>query len=240
MKRFQRPLDRKALAVVALAVSAAWAGRGGSPSSGADAPSTRPVAVGTVSATEVARNFRSYQLMVPQPIRVRPGQSALCASAAPAAAPNPSRSAALAALLVYMNAPAASAFAEQVARYPVGAIVVKEKLSSKAPATRPTAPGATSQPAAGADGPAHPTWEAGSVGGMIKRAPGFAPANGDWEYFWVENPADRNGKADANPRRDGNDPRVESGQIASCTGCHQGRPTRDHVFGSWANPVNPQ
>ena len=52
---------------------------------------------------------------------------------------------------------------------------------------------------------------------MIKRAPGYDPANGDWKYFYFED-----GSA------------VESGRIAPCIACHRGASDRDFVFGDWA------
>jgi hypothetical protein len=54
------------------------------------------------------------------------------------------------------------------------------------------------------------------VGGMVKRAAGFDPAHGDWEYFYFEDPA-----------------HIESGAIATCTGCHASARATDYVFGSW-------
>lgn len=58
------------------------------------------------------------------------------------------------------------------------------------------------------------------VGGMVKRPAGFDPDHRDWEYFYFEDPR-----------------KVESGKIASCVSCHAGAATTDHVFGTWAKPV---
>ena len=54
------------------------------------------------------------------------------------------------------------------------------------------------------------------VGGMIKRAPGYDPAHGDWEYFYFEKPE-----------------KIERGRIATCVKCHAYAHTTDHVYGTW-------
>ncbi len=54
------------------------------------------------------------------------------------------------------------------------------------------------------------------VGGMVKRAPGYDPKHGDWEYFYFENTG-----------------KIESGRIASCVNCHVSAKDRDYVFGTW-------
>ena len=56
-------------------------------------------------------------------------------------------------------------------------------------------------------------------GGMIKRAPGYDPEHGDWEYFFFEDIA-----------------KIEHGKIASCVNCHHGAKDKDHVFKAWATP----
>jgi hypothetical protein len=62
------------------------------------------------------------------------------------------------------------AFQEQAKSYPVGSVIVKEKLMSSYydSSTKIT------------------TKESGGVGGMIKRYPGFNTLSGDWEYFYFE------------------------------------------------------
>jgi hypothetical protein len=105
---------------------------------------------------------------------------------------------------IYMNPSAATAFEQHKGAYPPGAAIIKEKafggyqedFSSTAP-----------RPKEG-------------VGGMIKRAPGYDPAHGDWEYFYCEYPA-----------------KIETGKISSCVSCHAGAATTDYVFGSWATSV---
>jgi hypothetical protein len=101
-----------------------------------------------------------------------------------------------------MNEPGARAFAERKRIYPEGSVVVKEKHFHEYQ-------GPNGRDAGGGDG----------VGGMIKRAAGFDPKHGDWEYFYFADPK-----------------RIESGRIASCVQCHAAAGETDHVFGTWAKP----
>jgi hypothetical protein len=57
---------------------------------------------------------------------------------------------------VYMSSTAAEAFENRVRSYPVGSVIVKEKL-----------PGS-------------------NIGGMVKRRAGYDPEHGDWEYFFKD------------------------------------------------------
>ena len=102
---------------------------------------------------------------------------------------------------VYMNALAAKAFREGPIPYPVGSVIVKEKegLQYYMPDR--------------SEAKLH-----NGVGGMVKRAPGFDAAHGDWEYFYFEDPS-----------------KIESGKIATCVKCHDGAAAKDHVFGDWAH-----
>jgi hypothetical protein len=50
---------------------------------------------------------------------------------------------------------------------------------------------------------------------MIKRAKGYDPANGDWEYFFH----DKAGK-------------FTSGKLATCANCHN-TAVQDHTFSVW-------
>ncbi len=52
---------------------------------------------------------------------------------------------------------------------------------------------------------------------MIKRPTGYDPDNGDWEYFYFEDPT-----------------KFEQGRIALCVECHRGAAATDYVFGGWA------
>ena len=51
---------------------------------------------------------------------------------------------------------------------------------------------------------------------MIKRSPGYDPANNDWEYFYFEKPAS-----------------IEKGAITACVQCHARASQDDYVFGGW-------
>ena len=58
----------------------------------------------------------------------------------------------------YVNESAAQAVADRAMEFPVGAVIVKEKLGDKKEVT--------------------------GVAGMIKRASGYDASNGDWEFFF--------------------------------------------------------
>jgi hypothetical protein len=90
---------------------------------------------------------------------------------------------------IYANPEAAEAIASKADEFPVGAVIVKEKLGAGGAVT--------------------------DVGGMIKRAPGYDTANGDWEFF-SHTPGGE----------------FTSGKIANCIDCHNNGP-RDHVFTAW-------
>jgi hypothetical protein len=94
-----------------------------------------------------------------------------------------------------MNGQAEAAF-KSGGTYPVGAAVVKRKLREK-----------------------NDKLVASGVGGMIKRAPGYDPKHGDWEYFYFEDEA-----------------KIESGKIDSCVNCHRLAAKTDFVFGNWGKP----
>ncbi len=60
---------------------------------------------------------------------------------------------------IYANPPAADSIAANAAEFPVGSVIVKEKL--------------------GRDGKS-----VSDIGGMVKRPKGYDAANGDWEFFF--------------------------------------------------------
>lgn len=149
-------------------------------------------------ARQLANSYRSLRLMTADPVFVEPALALLCRGATPddiqrareAAGPH-----ALTTVRIYMNDAAADTFGQPGLKYPVGSIIVKEKAATGVASDR------------GHDG----------IGGMIKRAPGYDPANSDWEYFYFENAAN-----------------IERGKIVSCIACHRGAADRDFVFGDWA------
>lgn len=65
---------------------------------------------------------------------------------------------------VFANDPAAAPLWDRLEKFPVGSLILKEKL----PAPDSTAPELFT--------------------GMLKREPGFWPENGDWEYFTLDGP----------------------------------------------------
>jgi hypothetical protein len=153
----------------------------------------------------LARNYAQLRLVTKTPVEVDQHFALLCIGiqqvhvdeARKRAGPH-----ALTAIRIFMNDLAYDAFHKVAATYPVGSVIVKEKrgleyflnTSSRSKATTP-------------DG----------VGGMIKRAPGFDPDHGDWEYFYFDDEA-----------------KIESGRIANCVQCHQAAAATDRVFGDWA------
>lgn len=96
----------------------------------------------------------------------------------------------------YANTVAVPALRGARGLMPVNSIVVKEKLRG---------------------------WDVPPVAyaAMIKRAPGYDPANGDWEYSYVSLP---NGK------------RFENGNLGNCRECHQKRKSQDYLFLTYFKP----
>lgn len=154
---------------------------------------------------EIARTYRSLNLVTKEPVHVSSELTALCIGiwrthveeAQEYAGPHAHTS-----IRIYMNDPAHAAFRKSAKEYPVGSIIVKEKQGLKF-----REEGAVERYSKTHDG----------VGGMIKRGPGFDPEHGDWEYFYFEDAS-----------------KVEKGKIASCIECHRGAAASDYVFGHWA------
>lgn len=157
------------------------------------------------TAEEVASRYPTYRKMTPETVYVNLELLMYCVPVGQARTEEAEERYgphAQTAIDVYMNAAAASAFpAGRKERYPVGAVVVKEKLILGRAASDPDPEGDR---------------RSVGVGGMIKRAPGFDPAGGDWEYFYFEDPE-----------------HIEAGKIESCARCHRGAVGTDFVFGSW-------
>jgi hypothetical protein len=124
-----------------------------------------------------------------------------------------------AAIQIYMNDVAARTFVSGGGSYEPGAVIVKQKsdqgyfdsesrkMVRSADAGR-MLPGELKRAVSTDNG----------VGGMVKRAPGFDPAHGDWEYFYFEAGS-----------------KIEAGPIASCVKCHEAARDTDYVFGTWAS-----
>ena len=79
---------------------------------------------------------------------------------------------------------------KQSPKFPVGTMIVKEKLGS--PDSK----------------------EPELLTAMIKRAPGYNPENGDWEYLTLNGAATRI---------------VEQGKLTRCSGCHKWYKDRDFI-----------
>jgi len=70
----------------------------------------------------------------------------------------------MASVHLYASPAAMPAVTNRLSAFPVGAVIVKEKLAD--------------------DG------KVSGVGGMIKRAAGYNASNGDWEYFYYGKPGE--------------------------------------------------
>jgi hypothetical protein len=151
----------------------------------------------------VAANYMSYQKMTDRAAEIDPYISFRCspimkdevAEARLEHGPHANTS-----IHVYMNDSAAQNFTNRVQSYLVGSVIVKQKM-------------------------VHDYYDekfrkfitnSNAVGGMIKRAPGYNPAHGDWEYFYFEKPE-----------------KIETGRIASCVKCHAYARATDYVYGTW-------
>jgi hypothetical protein len=135
--------------------------------------------------------YKSLQLLTPEPIVVSVRIAVLCTSNPPQLILDEEtrRAGPHAAtwIKLYVNEAAKKAIDDKAGRFPSGAVIVKEKFS------RGTSPEA--------------------IGGMIKRAPGYDPVNGDWEYFY-------------SARTGG----FASGRLGNCIECHSQAKSNDHVF----------
>ncbi len=154
--------------------------------------------------TDIATSYTNYHKITAQEVFVNPELAMLCMGVTTgqmAEARKKHGPHAHTAILIYMNDPAAKSFTNRTQPYPVGSVIIKHKslltyFDSK--------------------GNDLPQPADNGVGGMIKRAPGYDPAHGDWEYFYFEKPE-----------------KIESGRIASCVDCHTSAKEKDYVFGSW-------
>ena len=155
-----------------------------------------------ISVSEVAYNCSRYRKITKEEVLVNPDLAARCVGVSQSTmeavrarfGPH-----ANAGILIYMNDAAAEAF-DKGTLFPMGAVVVKCKSLHRY---------------RGGDG----KWAqhaSKGVGGMVKRAPGYDPWHGDWEYFYFDEPT-----------------KIESGRITSCVSCHESAKSTDYVFGTW-------
>lgn len=158
---------------------------------------------------ELARTYKELTLITKEPVLVDPQLASLCIGISQQAVDDARKRNgphAHTSVKIFMNEIAAEAFRDRSAAYPVGSVIVKEKLGLEYDLV--DANGERERKAAKT---------ASGVGGMIKRAAGYDPGHGDWEYFYFEDPA-----------------KIEHGKIASCVKCHRGAAATDYVFGGWA------
>ncbi len=167
---------------------------------------------------DIATNFTNYHQITAQEVFVNPELARLCVGASVGQVEKAREKHgphANTAITIYMNDPAAKAFPARNQPYPVDSVIVKHKSfvpyfdSSGNDMTKATDNG---------------------VGGMIKRPPGYDPANGDWEYFYFEDPVALYFLK--KPAKN------ESGRIATCVKCHAYAQRTDYVFGTWQQEGN--
>lgn len=158
---------------------------------------------------ELSRSYDSLTLITKEPVLVDPQLASLCVGISQQAVDDARKRNgphAHTSMKIYMNEIAAEAFRDRSAAYPVGTVIVKEKLGlgyDLVDADRERERNAAKT--------------ASGVGAMIKRPAGYNPEHGDWEYFYFEDPT-----------------KIEHGKIASCVECHRAAAATDYVFGGWA------
>jgi hypothetical protein len=124
--------------------------------------------------SEIATTFTNYTKITKDAVYVNPELAILCRGASKEdveAARARSGPHANTAILIYMNPPAASAFATNAGAFPVGSVIVKQK---KFLGYRENG-----------------KWVYdvnNGAGGMVKRSPGYDSDHGDWEYFYFADP----------------------------------------------------
>jgi hypothetical protein len=138
----------------------------------------------------VLSSYKTLELLTPSPLVVSAQLASLCTTptAAQLAADEQQFGPHSDTLInLYVNALAKRAIEHDQGRFPTGTVIVKEKLK-------------------------HGN-SLNGMGGMVKRAPGFDPANGDWEYFYA-----------------GQSGGFASGRLSNCISCHAQAKSKDYVF----------
>jgi hypothetical protein len=126
------------------------------------------------SISEITTSFTNYSKITKEPVYVNPELAMLCRGASKEeveAARTKFGPHANAAILIYMNPPAATAFGSNAATFPVGSVIIKQK---KVLGYRENGKWVNDLN--------------NGVGGMVKRPAGYDPQHGDWEYFYFEDP----------------------------------------------------
>lgn len=142
------------------------------------------------SIESIVAQYERYERMTPEPVPPNPALAEACAAHIANPALGPHDGLWM---TVFMNEAAAAAFRSTTPRYPEGAVVLKRKQDREG---RPQA-----------------------LGGMVKRAAGYDPANADWEFFYLDI---------------GDQP--TSGRLENCGDCHSRARDEDFVFGDWGAP----
>ena len=160
----------------------------------------------TVTKETAFTFFRDYKRLTTKPYRVPLTLSGACTysgtttiqSGSLSIQPNPPAPGtyphATPSIHVYVNSLADETITQKRKVFPAGAVIVKEKLGDDGAVT--------------------------GVGGMVKRAAGFDPKNGDWEYFYSD-------KASG----------FSIGRLQNCADCHGNVKETDYVFSVW-KPFN--
>ena len=111
--------------------------------------------------------YRDFTRLTKRPHRVAPITATLCTIPSRAVVEREKQATGLhymASVHLYASPAAMPAVTNRLSAFPVGAVIVKEKLAD--------------------DG------KVSGVGGMIKRAAGYNASNGDWEYFYYGKPGE--------------------------------------------------
>ncbi len=137
--------------------------------------------------------YRTFKRLTKQPHLVAPLTAALCTTPRPEVVEREKNATGphyQNSIHLYANALAEESITRRLLAFPEGAVIVKEKLNGQE----------------GADG----------VGGMIKRAPGYDPSNGDWEYFYADGATG-----------------FSTGKLQNCITCHAQARATDYVYSVW-------
>lgn len=138
-------------------------------------PALLVAAVPTVA--QIAANFQGYRQITREPAKVSTQATMMCIRPHP----DPRRFRGTqgphseSTILIFMNETAADTFTRGGRKYPIGSVIVKQKLPS--PLIDRSSRVGVMQANLG-------------VGGMVKRPAGYDPEHGDWEYFYFDDPAD--------------------------------------------------
>ncbi len=152
MGRSTRLIVPAAIALGALLAAACFG-----PAVGQDSGKTE---VDNREGIRLIRGYRQWTKANTKPVLMQPAAAWVCAAASPnqQASPHLKKY-----ITVYVNKPGQAAMMlEQTPRFPVGTVIVKEKLSK----------------------PGDKTPELMTV--MVKRGTGFNPENGNWEYLVLD------------------------------------------------------